>query len=68
MTTARRTIHAKARRRGLSVTRPPKSIAMSLLMVLFLVYALGPIAWLLISATKTQSDLFNTFGLSFGHS
>nr|WP_225225183.1 carbohydrate ABC transporter permease [Cellulomonas sp. JH27-2] len=31
-----------------------------------LVYALLPLAWLLINATKSQSDLFSSFGLWFG--
>ncbi|WP_433586773.1 carbohydrate ABC transporter permease [Microbacterium hydrocarbonoxydans] len=39
---------------------------MTLLMVIFLIYALTPIAWLVINSTKTQADLFSTFGLSFG--
>jgi multiple sugar transport system permease protein len=82
MSTGLRTIHPSARsgqarsgqarsggaRRPYSVTRPRKSVAMTLLMVLFLVYALVPIVWLLVNATKTQPDLFSTFGLSFGHS
>jgi multiple sugar transport system permease protein len=62
-----RTIHPKVRR-GSSVTRPRRSAAMTALMVIFLVYALVPIAWLVINATKTQADLFSSFGLSFGDS
>jgi multiple sugar transport system permease protein len=50
------------------VTRPRKSVAMTALMIVFLIYALVPIAWLLINATKTQADLFSSFGLSFGDS
>jgi multiple sugar transport system permease protein len=41
---------------------------MTALMIVFLIYALVPIAWLLINATKTQADLFSSFGLSFGDS
>ncbi|WP_051773038.1 carbohydrate ABC transporter permease [Saccharothrix sp. NRRL B-16314] len=37
-------------------------------MSLFLVYTLVPLAWLLISATKTQPALFGTPGLAFGDS
>lgn len=66
MSTTHRTIHTSARRRTRFVTRPRKSIAFTLLMALFLIYALVPIAWLVISATKTQADLISTFGLSFG--
>ncbi|WP_051124984.1 carbohydrate ABC transporter permease [Amycolatopsis benzoatilytica] len=35
-------------------------------MALFLLYTLIPLAWLVINATKTQSALFTTSGLSFG--
>jgi ABC-type sugar transport system, permease component len=35
-------------------------------MVLFVLYALVPLAWLVINATKTQPDLFSSFGLWFG--
>jgi multiple sugar transport system permease protein len=34
-------------------------------MVIALVYFLLPLAWLVISATKSNSDLFSTFGLAF---
>src|SRR6266567_4606488 len=36
-------------------------------MLLFLLYALFPLLWLIVSATKTENDLFSTFGLGFGH-
>jgi len=36
-------------------------------MLLFLLYALFPLLWLIVSATKTENDLFSTFGLWFGH-
>jgi multiple sugar transport system permease protein len=36
-------------------------------MALYLIYTLVPLVWLVISATKTQSDLLSTPGLSFGH-
>ena len=38
------------------------------MMTLALCYYLVPLLWLIISSTKTQSDLFSTPGLSFGHS
>jgi multiple sugar transport system permease protein len=63
-----RTIHPKARRRPHSVTAPRKSIVLTLVMVFFLVYALVPLAWLFINASKTQGDLFSGFGLAFGDS
>ncbi len=48
--------------------RPRKSVVLTILMSLFLVYTLVPLAWLLISATKTQPALFGTPGLAFGDS
>jgi multiple sugar transport system permease protein len=38
----------------------------TLIMLAFLGYFLLPFAWLLIAATKSNEDLFSTFGLSFG--
>ncbi|MET0975784.1 MAG: carbohydrate ABC transporter permease [Leifsonia sp.] len=35
-------------------------------MLVFVVYTLVPLLWLVINATKTQPDLFSTFGLWFG--
>nr|WP_244666345.1 carbohydrate ABC transporter permease [Myceligenerans indicum] len=37
-------------------------------MCLFLLYALVPLVWLFVNATKTQADLFSSFGLAFGDS
>ncbi|MCR6687822.1 MULTISPECIES: carbohydrate ABC transporter permease [Cellulomonas] len=36
------------------------------LTAIVLLYSLVPLAWLLINATKSQSDLFDSFGLWFG--
>lgn len=52
------------RRRGSSL-HPRKSVAFTLLMSLFLLYSLVPLAWLLINATKTQAGLLSSFGLWF---
>jgi len=38
-----------------------------LVMVLYALYTLVPLAWLLISATKTQAGLFGSFGLWFSN-
>ncbi|MGO4533587.1 carbohydrate ABC transporter permease [Leifsonia sp. 2MCAF36] len=65
MTTTLRTISPKARK-AYSFARPRKSIVLTIIMLLFLVYALVPLIWLVINAGKTQADLFSTFGLSFG--
>ena len=45
---------------------PRKSIILTIVMVLLLVYALLPLFWMLVNSTKTQSALFSTFGLWFG--
>lgn len=50
----------KARRR-----RNRKSTLLTIVTGLVLLYALIPLAWLLINATKTQADLFSSFGLWF---
>ncbi|WP_460772691.1 carbohydrate ABC transporter permease [Microbacterium sp. GXF7504] len=46
--------------------RPRRSVTLSIVMALFLLYALIPLVWLVINSTKTQGDLFTTFGLWFG--
>jgi multiple sugar transport system permease protein len=68
MTTALRVVNPKARPRGFSLDRPRKSVALTIGMIVFLLYALVPLAWLLINASKTQADLFSSFGLAFGES
>ncbi|MDF6022785.1 carbohydrate ABC transporter permease [Streptomyces sp. JH34] len=68
--TPRRTTHRapaprRAARRQHSVTRPRRSTVLTLLMGLTAIYALLPLAWLVINATKTQKGLFDSFGLWF---
>ena len=48
-----------------SPLRPRKSVAFTLLMSIFVIYSLVPLAWLVINATKTQSGLVSSFGLWF---
>jgi multiple sugar transport system permease protein len=50
-----------------SARAPRKSIALTGLMALFVIYTVLPLVWLFINASKTQEDLFSTFGLWFGH-
>ena len=50
-----------------SARTPRKSIALTGLMTLFVLYTVLPLLWLFINASKTQDDLFSTFGLWFGH-
>ncbi|QCB92338.1 carbohydrate ABC transporter permease [Cellulomonas shaoxiangyii] len=49
-------------------TRPRRSVLLTVLTSLVLLYSLVPLAWLVINATKTQGDLFSSFGLWFGSS
>jgi multiple sugar transport system permease protein len=51
---------------SISVLRPRRSRTLTAVMALYLLYTLIPLAWLVISATKTQPDLLSTPGLSFG--
>jgi multiple sugar transport system permease protein len=55
-------------RQGRSPLAPTKSPVLLLVMVLYLVYTVVPLAWLVINATKTQDDLYATKGLELGHS
>jgi multiple sugar transport system permease protein len=52
------------RRRRLPTT-PRKSVTLTVIMAFFVLYSLVPLAWLIISATKTQPELFTSFGLWF---
>ncbi|SDN44270.1 carbohydrate ABC transporter membrane protein 2, CUT1 family [Actinomyces ruminicola] len=53
--------------RGYNVENPRKSRLLTVVMGLMLIYTYLPLLWLFISSTKTQGDLFSTFGLWFGH-
>ncbi len=46
--------------------RPRPSMAPRVVMLVALVYVLIPLVWLVISSTKSNSDLFQTFGFWFG--
>jgi len=52
-----------ARRR---TSRQRKSIVLTLIMALFVIYSVVPLVWLIISATKDQPSLFSSSGLWFG--
>jgi len=52
-------------RRSYNVDRPRRSPVLTTVMCIALLYTLVPLAWLLISATKTQEGLFSSFGLWF---
>ncbi|MTE17911.1 ABC transporter permease subunit [Streptomyces sp. TRM43335] len=53
------------RRRRHSADRPRRSVTLTLLTGLVLLYSLVPLVWLIVSATKTQEGLFGSFGLWF---
>ena len=59
-----------SRRRPNYVRRTPsrqrKSIVLTIVMAVFVIYSIVPLVWLLVNATKDQGDLFSTFGLWFG--
>ncbi|WP_376780648.1 carbohydrate ABC transporter permease [Timonella senegalensis] len=50
-----------------SILEPRKSTALTIAMFFLVIYSLLPLVWLLINASKTQPDLFSTFGLWFGN-
>ncbi len=54
-----------ARRPRHTADRPRRSVLLTLLTGLVLVYTLVPLGWLAINATKTQEGLFDSFGLWF---
>ena len=59
-------IRAPRRRHGFnSISQPRRSVLLTLVTGLVLVYTLVPLAWLVINASKTQADLFSSFGLWF---
>jgi multiple sugar transport system permease protein len=68
---ARDTGHRRTRpgssrsRMTLTARRNRKSPLLTAAMVLMLIYSLLPLFWLLVNATKTQADLFSSFGLWF---
>ncbi|TFB55990.1 carbohydrate ABC transporter permease [Cryobacterium sp. TMT1-62] len=42
-----------------------KSVLLTVVMVVFLIYSLLPLFWLFVGSTKTQASLLNSFGLWF---
>ncbi|MEV6299961.1 carbohydrate ABC transporter permease [Actinoplanes sp. NPDC051861] len=68
--TAPPTIRPAARRAGAGAAAPSRprrrrSVTLTVITCLALAYSLLPLAWLVISATKTQEGLFSSFGLAF---
>jgi multiple sugar transport system permease protein len=54
------------RRRPRTPLEPRRSIPLTLVTGVVLVYTLLPLVWLFINATKDQNSLFSSFGLWFG--
>ena len=48
-----------------SVDKPKRSILLTLLTGIVLIYSLIPLVWLFINSSKTQESLFSSFGLWF---
>lgn len=63
ITTGSRGRSRTARRRD---PRQRRSLLLTVVMAIFVIYSIIPLAWLVINATKGQGDLFSTFGLWFG--
>ncbi|MFJ8768043.1 carbohydrate ABC transporter permease [Streptomyces clavifer] len=69
--TSRRVTHRapvarRTPRRRHTSDKPRRSVLLTALMALTALYALLPLAWLVINATKTQKSLLDSFGLWFG--
>ncbi|MEU0298185.1 carbohydrate ABC transporter permease [Streptomyces sp. NPDC006175] len=56
---------SRSARRRSTAGRPRRSVLLTVLMGVTALYALMPLAWLVINATKTQQGLFGSFGLWF---
>lgn len=59
--------HDRNRRRLYSVENPKKSVTLTVMAGLSALYCLLPLVWLVINASKSQSDFISTFGLAPGH-
>jgi multiple sugar transport system permease protein len=64
-TSPRRTAPARTSRYARSSTTKRKSIPLTIVMCVLLVYSLLPLFWLVVNSSKTQSSLLNSFGLWF---
>ncbi|CAM5362359.1 carbohydrate ABC transporter permease [Leifsonia shinshuensis] len=46
--------------------RSRKSTVLTIVMIVFTIYSFVPLIWLIVNATKSQPDLYSSFGLWFG--
>jgi multiple sugar transport system permease protein len=60
---------SKAPKRGTvsSGLRVKKSLPLTAIMIVFLVYSFAPLFYLIVNSTKSQAQLLSTFGLWFGN-
>lgn len=63
-------LSSRSRRRALDrapspIETPRRSVTLTIVMGVFILYAFLPLAWLVISSTKTQRSLMSSFGLWF---
>ena len=63
---AARSNRAAAQAGATSGRRIRKSTVLTIVMVLFTIYSFVPLVWLIVNATKSQPDLYSSFGLWFG--
>ncbi|MFF1634620.1 carbohydrate ABC transporter permease [Leifsonia sp. NPDC058248] len=63
---SRRAARASGPRGSRRDPRKRKSVVLTIVMVIFVIYSLVPLAWLIINATKDQPSLYSSFGLWFG--
>ncbi len=66
-TTSASSRRSDGRRRLYTVDNPRKSVTLTVMTGLFSLYCLLPLVWLVINATKSQSDFVSSFGLAPGH-
>lgn len=57
-----------APRKAYDPSKPRRSVVLTVIVALIGVYALMPLVWLVINATKTQTDYMTTFGFALGDS
>lgn len=60
-----RSAHVRMKSKRYSRDAPKRSVLLTVLTGIVLVYSLIPLIWLVINSSKTQSDLFTSFGLWF---
>lgn len=57
---------ARAQRRRVAKLRGRRSVVLTVVFWTLLAYFMLPLVWLIINATKTNGELFSSFGLAFG--